>query len=121
MSSPAPPVEPDDVEYDPTFLHSRREAVIIFGVWLAALLWTLPYCYFNGYVEDFQADKLETIWGIPSWVLWGVAAPWLVANVFTTWFCFCYMKDDDLGETHEGANLEEEIAEMHAAGTEADA
>lgn len=86
-------------EYDDTFLNSRREALIIFSVWAVALLWAVPYCYFNGYPDDPAkfAENLPTVMGIPSWVFWGIGAPWLAADIFTTWFCFCYMKDDDLG------------------------
>ncbi len=95
----APPSETQPTpEYDPTFLHSRREAAIIFGVWAAALVWTIPYCYFNGYTTLPSPDALETVWGVPSWVFWGVAFPWLLADLFTVWFCFFYMADDDLGD-----------------------
>ena len=34
---------------------------------------------------------------MPDWVFWGIAVPWLVCVLFTTWFCFFYMADDDLG------------------------
>jgi hypothetical protein len=34
-----------------------------------------------------------------------------VADVFTTWFCFWYMKDDDLGSAGGGAELAEDAAE----------
>lgn len=110
--------EGEPIEYDSGFLNSRREAVIIFCVWLAALLWAVPYCYLNGY-GTVAPGELKTTWGIPTWLFWGILAPWIVADVVTTWFCFFYMKDDDLGEAHEGADIAEEIAEMHA--TDADA
>ncbi|GAB4144117.1 MAG: hypothetical protein Tsb009_15640 [Planctomycetaceae bacterium] len=113
-SSPPPPAD-HSPEYDPLFLNSRREAAIIFFVWLAALLWAVPYCYLNGYVEQVDPETFSTTWGIPTWLFWGILVPWIVADLFTTWFCFCYMKDDDIGEAHEGADLAEEIAEMHAA------
>lgn len=110
--------EGEPIEYDSVFLNSRREAIVIFGVWLAALLWAVPYCYFNGYLGDdgsgFDLSTFSTTWGIPSWLFWGILVPWIVADIFTTWFCFCFMKDDDLGEAHEGADVEEEIAELHS-------
>ena len=84
-----------DGRLDPLFLHSRREAIIIFSVWLLALLWAVPYCYFGGYAVA-ESDQLQTVWGIPSWVFWGIAAPWLLADVFTVWFCLSYMEDDDV-------------------------
>ncbi|MCP3695876.1 MAG: hypothetical protein GY917_26995 [Planctomycetaceae bacterium] len=88
---------PDREQYDPTFVHSRREAVVIFCSWVVALIWAVPYCYLNGYnVAD--PENIKTVFGIPAWLFWGIAAPWIAANLFTTWFCFAYMKDDDLGE-----------------------
>jgi len=114
MSSTRTPNDASPVEYDPVFLHSRREAIIIFSVWFVALLWSVPYCYFHGFPETFDPATFETTLGIPTWLFWGILVPWLVADVFTIWFCFFYMKEDDLGEAREGADLEEEIAEMHA-------
>ena len=87
--------------------------MFIFGV-LLALLWAVPFCYFNGYPDEFDAANFSTTLGIPTWLFWGIAVPWLAADVFTTWFCFCYMKDDDIGEAQEGADIQEEVAEMHA-------
>ena len=87
---------PDKSQYDPTFVNSRREAIVIFGSWVVALIWAVPYCYLNGYnVAD--PENIKTVLGIPSWLFWGIAAPWVAANLFTTWFCCAYMKDDDLG------------------------
>jgi len=47
---------------------------------------------------------------MPSWVVWGIAVPWIVADIFTVWFCFFYMKDDDLGLSPE------ELAQQDQAG-----
>lgn len=113
MSASARETESSPVEYDPVFVHSRREAVLIFGLWVVALLWSVPYCYFNGFPEVFDPDRFHTVWGIPSWLFWGILVPWLVADVFTIWFCFWYMQEDNLGEAHEGADLTEEIIERH--------
>ena len=114
MSSTIMPEESSQVEYDPIFLNSRREAIIIFCLWLVGLIWAVPFCYLNGYLGNVDPENISTIWGIPSWLFWGIFIPWIVADIFTTWFCFCYMKDDDLGETHEGLDLKEEVAELHA-------
>ncbi len=112
--------EVDDAVYDPIFLNSRREALVIFSVWAVALVWAVPYCYFNGYSALSDSSSVETVWGIPSWVFWGIFAPWLIADIFTTWFCFCYMADDELGEAHEGADIAEDIAASTAAEAEGD-
>ncbi len=111
------PDAPPEGELHPTFLNARREARLIVVVWAACLVWAVPYCYLNGYVtsgQGFDPGNLATLWGIPRWVCIGIVVPWTLANVFTIWFCFFYMRDDDLGEAHEGADLEQEIAEMHA-------
>ena len=83
-----------DPNWDITFLNTRREAKIIFGVWVVALLWSVPMSYLRGYGVGAETD---TIVGIPSWVLWGIAAPWAVASVFAVWFSMFRMVDDDLG------------------------
>ncbi len=94
---------------DPTFVNSRREAIVVFLCWFVAMCWAVPYCYFNGYNIADPAD-MPTTFGCPSWIIWGIAAPWIVADLFTTWFCFCFMKDDDLGiagdEEHLSENME---------------
>ncbi len=35
-------------------------------------------------------------WGIPNWVLFGVFLPWVLCNVFAWWYCFCFVKDQEL-------------------------
>ncbi len=114
--STASPAESEDEREFATYRHARREAFLIFCAWAAALLWAVPCCYLTGFTTAGSVEPAEIplVMGIPSWVFWGIGAPWLVADVFTVWLCFFYMTDDDLGETHEGADLAEEIAEMHA-------
>ncbi|MCY3736707.1 MAG: hypothetical protein OXG13_09925 [Gemmatimonadaceae bacterium] len=89
------PRDPDPPDLDPTFRSTRREAAVIFAVWVAALLWTVPFCYLAGYGDTAWTD---TVAGIPRWVLWGVAAPWAAASAFALWFSLRLMGDDDLGE-----------------------
>jgi fatty acid desaturase len=97
---------------DPTYLHARREALFVVGLWALCLLWAVPYCYFTGYPgPDFDPAQLQTVWGIPRWVFFGVVVPWLVADVVTAWFCFRFMQYDDLGPAHEGADLQSDLAE----------
>jgi hypothetical protein len=90
----SPPVPPDEPRLDPAFLHARREALYIFLAWCVALLWSVSVSYGLGYGQP--ATTLATVWGIPAWVFWGIAVPWAVADVFALWFCFRYMKDDDV-------------------------
>ncbi len=108
--------ESHESDYDPVYLHSRREALIIFGVWVAAFCWSVPYCYLNGYPPRVDPDTFATVWGMPAWVFWGIVVPWLVADLVTIWICFFYIADDDLGEAHEGADVAQDRQERHAAG-----
>ena len=89
------PRDPDHPDLDPTFRSTRREAAVIFAVWVAALLWTVPVCYFAGYGET---ARTATVAGIPQWVFWGVAVPWTASSAFALWFSLRVMADDDLGE-----------------------
>ncbi|MDP6444330.1 MAG: hypothetical protein QGG36_33125 [Pirellulaceae bacterium] len=100
--------ESKPVEYDPVFLNSRREAIVIFCIWLVGLLWAVPYCYINGYVDNFDPANFSTTFGVPTWLFWGIAVPWIVADLATTWFCFFFMQDDDLGESEESDESEEQ-------------
>ena len=95
------PTEPESVKYDPVFRHARREAIVILLLWVVMLCWAVPYCYLNGYLHGEAAGPVETVLGMPRWVFWGIVVPWLVADVFTIWFCFGYMVDDDLGDAPE--------------------
>lgn len=94
-----------DPDLDPTFRSTRREAAVIFAVWVAALLWTVPFCYLAGYGDSAWT---ATVAGIPRWVLWGVAAPWGAASAFALWFSLRVMSDDDLGEEQEERDSPEE-------------
>ena len=76
----------DAYELDPTFVNSRREAIVIFISWFVAMCWAVPYCYYNGYNIADPTD-IPTTFGIPSWIVWGIGAPWIAADLFTTWFC----------------------------------
>ena len=102
MDSKLSPNEKDRAELDPVFLNSRREAIVIFAIWVLAMLWAVPYCFFNGYYLNLDPENLRTIWGIPNWVFWGIVVPWLAADIFTIWFCLFFVSEDDLGENESG-------------------
>ncbi len=70
--------------------------MVIMGVWLIALLWSTAVCYLGGYHRP--AEEMTLVLGMPDWVFWGVAFPWGLCLLFSIWFCFKYMADDDLGK-----------------------
>lgn len=94
MSNAAPTLDtPPD---DPVFLHARLELGLIVGVWITCMLWVIPYCYHFGYQPVASAEELPMVLGMPSWVVWGVAVPWLLADLATIAICLWVIKDDDL-------------------------
>ena len=100
----------EEFELDPVFLNSRREACVIFGVWFLCMIWAVPVSYMMGYGREIVPGSVPTVFGMPTWIFWGIVCPWLVADVITTWLCFKFIKNDDLGVAPE------ELAE--AAGNE---
>ena len=80
--------------YDPAFLRARREAAWILLAWAACLVWTVGYSAWAGYAVPPEAVTLT--FGMPSWVFWGVAFPWVAATAFSVWFGLRYLADDDV-------------------------
>ena len=66
---------------DPVYAHSKREAIWILVIWGLSFAWTVPYCYYNGFRTTDPEWELEVVMGMPSWVFYGVAAPWFIAGV----------------------------------------
>lgn len=92
---------------DPVYANSRREAWLILGVWALAVTWTLAAYWFLG--NRPPDEPLQLLFGMPSWVVWGVALPWALATLFSMWFAQCHMVLDDLGEAEEDAADDEEV------------
>ncbi len=111
MASSSPPSS-DEFEFDPVFLNSRREAVVIFGLWFLCFIWAIPISYMMGYGQEITPGNVPTVFGMPTWIFWGIVCPWLAADVVTTWLCFRFIKNDDLGAAPE------DLAETPAAGDE---
>ena len=105
---------------DLVLTHSRREATFILLLWLACLIYSVSYCYLYGYVSheplpastgpsieglfgeaarfDRDPGTIDTPLGlgIPDWVLFGVALPWLISLLLCFWYCCCFFAEDDL-------------------------
>lgn len=113
MNSPAAhPDIPPDLEPDPLFVDSVRESGWILLMWLCCFIWTLFVCLTWGYPDKIDPKSFSTVLGIPAWVAWGIAFPWLIADAVTIWFCLFVMKDADLGED---VDSESEVAVNAAA------
>jgi hypothetical protein len=81
---------------DPLYRSSLREALLILGIWGAAMLWVISYCSMYAYVRVRETDELPIVLGMPAWVVWGVFVPWIVADVLTIIICLWVIKDHDL-------------------------
>jgi hypothetical protein len=81
---------------DPVLRSSRREAIVVFLTWLAAMTYTVTYCYLNGY--NRKVESLKFVLGFPDWVFWGILAPWSVCVIFSFCFGAIFVRDEDLGE-----------------------
>jgi hypothetical protein len=78
---------------------SRREARFVAVVWLGACAWVCLYAWLFAY-RPGDAGRLT--FGMPSWVVWGVLAPWMVCLAATVWFALAGMRDEVLWEGAEG-------------------
>lgn len=98
MASPTPPPGKEQR----LLRHARREGMLIMTVWAVCLVWSVGSGYLLGYNRN--ADDIRLILGMPDWVFWSVVLPWALCLLFSVWFCFRYMADDDLGrDPDEGA------------------
>ena len=70
------------------------------AVWAVALFWSIGCGYYMGYDRD--PATIQLIYGMPDWAFWSVVVPWGICFVFSIWFCFRYMADDDLGQDRAG-------------------
>jgi hypothetical protein len=80
---------------------ARREASLALGTWLVAMLYSVTYCYLNGYGRS--VDSLDFVLWFPDWVFWGIVVPWGICIVFSTIFAFRVMGDESLGEEADDA------------------
>jgi hypothetical protein len=104
-------------QVDPVLVHARREAIIIMAAFVVCMAWSVPWCYMHGY--GLPADEpVQTTLGIPSWIFSGVIVPWILANIFTIWFCMCYMALDPLDEDEPDVHSTAGGATPHDDGEE---
>ncbi len=71
---------------------ARREAFYIGGIWCLFAAWVLGYAAWGAYPQDPRSMTLT--FGLPTWVLWGIALPWCVASAVTIVFCLGVLKDE---------------------------
>lgn len=88
---------------------ARREALFVGAVWLAAMSYTVGYCFLHGYGRAWES--VTFVLGFPDWVFWGIVVPWAVCFAVSYWFSFWFMRDEDLGTERD-----EEVDDFLGAG-----
>jgi len=99
----ATPARPED----PVLVSARREALVVLGMWLTALLWTVGYCALFGYRTEAEPDL---VLGIPSWVVWGIFVPWTICTCVSSLLATYFIRDADLGEDPDEKRSDHEAA-----------
>jgi hypothetical protein len=94
-----------EVEFDGSLVtHTLREAKWIVVIWAISFLWVIGYC--SRYGATGEVGSMATVGGIPAWVFWGIALPWVIATIVTCWFALAYVVDEPLdGEALNGKSL----------------
>ena len=95
--------EKDDRSYDPVYVNSTRETTVLLLAFVVFLVWTVGAARWFGYGTTEQIIG-SRIWGMPSWVVWSVLVPWGAATLFTFWFAWFFMKNDELGKADDEVN-----------------
>ncbi len=86
-----------DIQELPLLKSAKREAMVALGIWLAATIYSLGYCFQYGYGRD--PESLTYVLGFPDWVFWGLVMPWGACTVLASVFAFCFMKDEELPQS----------------------
>ena len=90
---------------DPVLTSARREAIVVGLTWLCAMTYSVTYCYWFGYGRP--ASDLKFVLGFPDWIFYGLVIPWVICIMFSFYFGAFYMRDEKLGDDHEGSENED--------------
>jgi hypothetical protein len=55
---------------------------------------------------------------MPSWLFTGILLPWIIADLFSAWVCFCFMQDDELGSAGDEVDTGESATGAGVAASE---
>ena len=84
-----------------------REALFVFALWGTAMAWSVSYCWLNAYPPQDQleaaAERLTFTFGFPTWVFYGIVAPWVLCAILSFFISRFVMTDSDLGIEPEEA------------------
>ncbi|HZW30117.1 MAG TPA: hypothetical protein VFF52_05375 [Isosphaeraceae bacterium] len=89
-------------EEDPVVRDCRRETAVVAVIALVAMAYSVGYCALFGYGR--AGEPIHFVLGFPSWVFWGIVAPWGVCVLIAGWFSWRFMSDEELGAVSEDAD-----------------
>ncbi len=73
-----------------------KEAKIVGVIWMSAFIYCSTVLARMGYVPPEQRPRVPSmIWGVPTWVFWGLFVPWIVLILVTWFFAVFVLKDDE--------------------------
>ena len=73
-----------------------RETRWVVALWSIQLIYCTIAIVTWGYLEpDQRPDAPDLIWGIPSWVVWGLFLPWGLQILAAWWFAIVILDDDE--------------------------
>ncbi len=123
--------KPDgNYQEDPIYRNSLREARMILILWACCMVYTVAYCYLFGFMsheplptatgpaigelvgplEAFNRDPDSVTYplglGIPDWIFYGVALPWVVCTVLSFVYGLFIFAEDDLSDESEKEETE---------------
>jgi len=75
------------------YRRERLEALVAVAIWVAAVLTTVGISIWLG-----SARPVESVGGVPSWVVFGIFAPWLAFFAVHVWYTLFFMADGDSDE-----------------------
>ena len=84
-----------------SFRQARRELRFQLITWGAFAAWVVGYGALNAYAAEAYAADTGTVpmtFGMPSWVMWGIAVPLFLAFLITVYFAGWFMQDTELVE-----------------------
>jgi uncharacterized membrane protein len=86
---------------DPVLHSAWREALVVFGLWAAAMAWSVGYCALFAYPPKDKlaeaAASLTFTLGFPTWVFWGIVVPWVLCSILSFFISRFVISDADLG------------------------
>jgi hypothetical protein len=89
---------------DPVLKSAWREALIVFSIWLTALVYCVAYAALYGYGRT--TTDLTFVLGFPDWIFWGIVVPWVTCVIVSSIVSQFVMRDEDLGIDPEEAMKE---------------